>query len=191
MPTAEESTRAIGAAKAAIDNGFSRVGRTLAGDDAVAGWLHAAGGRAVALCDAVILLCKEHHAAEAGPVARAVIQLAADMRWLVAGSTEERLVELKRDGESRDWGVLWSDAKLRQRLADAGLGEAEAREWIGVAGRLCVAQAAGGSSGLPWAHAFGAAKPRLSAEEALGCTARAMGEAVRALDQRWPGYFTL
>lgn len=191
MATAEESTRAIGRAKAAIDNGFSRIGRTLSGDDAVAGWLHAAGGRAVALCDALILLCKEHHAPEAAPLARAVLQLAADTRWVAAGHSLDRLAELQRESENQDWGPLWSESRLKERLVGAGLPEAQAHEWLQTSARLCVAQAAGGSSGLPWAHAFGAAKPRLSAEEALGSTVRAMDEIVRALNERWPGYFTL
>lgn len=189
MATAEESTRAIGRAKAAIDNGFSRVGRTLSGDDAVAGWLHAAGGRAVALSDALILLSREHHAPEGAPVARAVIQLAADMRWLVAAAGSDRLAELGKDGQTRDWGALWSADRLKERLAAAGLPEKEASDWLEVAGRLCVGQASGGSAGLPWAHAFGAPPRRLTPEELLEATARAMGEAVRALNDRWPGYF--
>ncbi|MBI4349444.1 MAG: hypothetical protein HY553_21595 [Elusimicrobia bacterium] len=190
MPTTEESTRSIGSSKAAIDNGFSRIGRTLSGDDRVAGWLHAAGGRGVALCDAIILLCREHHAAEAAPLARAVIQLAADMRWAAGGSGPERVAELEGEARERDWGRLWSAEKLRARFTASGMPEADAGRWSEEAARLCAGHLAGGSSGLPWAHAFGEAPARLPAEAVLAMTARAMEEAVRALDSRWPGYFT-
>lgn len=190
MPTTEESTQSIGRSKAAIDNGFSRVGRTMSGDDRVASWLHAAGGRAVAACDAIILLCREHHAPEAASLARAVIQLAADMRWIASGKEGDRLAELERDEAKRDWGLLWSAKRLRERLASSGVPEAEAVRWVEEAARLCAGHLAGGSSGLPWAHAFGGAPVRVPAEAVLALTARAMDEAVRALDARWPGYFT-
>ncbi|MBI5200419.1 MAG: hypothetical protein HY925_02435 [Elusimicrobia bacterium] len=191
MPTTEESTQSIGRSKAAIDNGFSRVGRTQSGDDKVAAWLHAAGGRAVATCDAIILLCREHHAPEAASLARAVIQLAADMRWIAGSTNGDRLAEFEKDAAGRDWGLLWSSPRLKERLASSGLPEPDAARWVEEAGKLCAGHLAGGSSGLPWAHAFGGGGPvRVPAEAVLAVTARAMDEAVRALEARWPGFFT-
>ena len=191
MPTTEESTQSIGRSKASIDNGFSRVGRTMSSDDRVASWLHAAGGRAVATCDAIILLCREHHAPEAASLARAVIQLAADMRWIASSQGPDRLAEFEKDAAGRDWGLLWSAPRLRERLASSGLSEADAARWVDEAGKLCAGHLAGGSAGLPWAHAFGGAGPvRVLAETVLAVTARAMDEAVKALEARWPGYFT-
>lgn len=190
MPTTEESTQAIGWAKAAIDNGFSRVGRTLSSGDRVAGWLYGASGRAVALSDAVILLCREHHAAEAASLARAVIGLAADMRWLATDGTAERRIEvLEREARGRDWGALWSSERLCERFSASGLGEPEVERWAEEVRRLCAGHLAGGSSGLPWAHAFEVSPARLSAEEVLAATAGAMEEVVRALGARWRGYF--
>jgi len=80
---------------------------------------------------------------------------------------------------------------LRERLASSGLSEADAARWVDEAGKLCAGHLAGGSAGLPWAHAFGGAGPvRVLAETVLAVTARAMDEAVKALEARWPGYFT-
>ena len=189
--TAEESIRSIGRAKAAIDNGLSRVGRTLAAAAAAARWLHAATGRVTALSDAVILLCRERHGAEAASPARAALQISADMLWATApGPCRERLAELERDARCGDWGALWSEARLRERLAGGGLTEAEARERLASSARLCAGLSMGGSDGLPWAHAF-AAPPgaRVSPEEALEAAARAMADVVRALGARWPGCF--
>ena len=190
MPTTEESTRSIGRSKAAIDNGFSRVGRTMSSDDRVAGWLHAAGGRAVAACDAIILLCREHHAPEAASVARALMQLAADMHWMAGSKNDGRVGEFEKLVAGRDWAQWWSAAQLRERLSAAEIPEAAIGRWLEEAGKLFAGMHSGGSSGLPWAHSFGAAGPvRIPSETVLAVTARAMDEAVRALDRRWPGTF--
>ncbi|MCX5787000.1 MAG: hypothetical protein NTX64_00610 [Elusimicrobia bacterium] len=190
--TAEESIRSIAGAKAAIDNGFSRVGRRLAEGDAAARWLHAGAGRAVALCDAIVLLCRGQHGPEAAAPARAAIQLAADLCWLARGPRRERLAELERDARSGDWGAVWSQSRLHERLKAAGWTEQELEERLGDAARLCAAMSAGGGELLPWAHAFSVPpEPRVAAEEVLAAGARALRDIAQALGARWPGCFAL
>lgn len=191
MVSREDSIRSIGRSKAAVDNGFSRIGRTLSREDPSAAWLQAATGRALALCDAVILLCREYHAVESASLARAVIQLACDMRWVASGADGERLEILERTGEEGDWGALWSAETLRSRLAAASFPPDAVEEWCKTSVRLCAGHLSGGAAGLPWAHAFPDTRPRLSADEAMDAASRALREAVRALELRWPGAFVL
>ncbi|MBI4425717.1 MAG: hypothetical protein HY554_18450 [Elusimicrobia bacterium] len=191
MASKEDAIRSIGRSKAAVDNGFSRIGRTLSREDPAAAWLQAATGRALALCDAVILLCREHHAVESASLARAVIQLACDMRWVASEEGPTRLQALERSGQEGDWGALWSAAALRSRLAAAGFPEDAVEDWCKTSARLCVGHLSGGAAGLPWAHAFPDTRPRLSVDEALDAAAGALREAIRALERRWPGSFVL
>ena len=72
----------IGQAKAAIDNGFSKVGPGLLEGQKVEGMLMASAGRMIRLGNAVILLCKNGHASEAGPLIREMIEKSAAMKRL-------------------------------------------------------------------------------------------------------------
>lgn len=143
-----EPLNRIAAAKAAMDNGFSRLGGGLSGT-ADEGALVGGADRIIRLANAAALLCRHHHAPEARPLVRALAEAAAGLR---------------RPGAREAWR-----ARVDALLAG---GDGKVR------------------SSLPWAHRFHEhQEAAIAPEQVLEAVALCMEEALRALDERWPGSF--
>lgn len=187
----DELARRIGRAKAAIDNGFSRLGPEMAKADERSVALWAAAGRAVHLSDAALLLCRHHHEREAAWLVRALLAVAWTMRWLVRAEPEEVRVALERELRAPDWARLWSEGWWRDRVFAAGITD---REWEAVrreTEELDVSWLEDGFRGLPWAHLLSkrSGGPDAEAGAVLRLAWRGMRDAVSALEARWAGAF--
>ncbi len=173
-------------AKARIDNGLSRLGKSLDSSHPVDRALMVLTARMVSVADAAALLCLRDHGAEAPPLSAALIGFAAEMREIARDSDESRARRFL-DGEPI---VLCGDSRfcleLDGRLKSLGFQEElrdALRSWHIVFVR-------GGPGGLPWSHLFDA-RPAAAAEERdwIEAAAMAMGHALKALETRWPKVF--
>ncbi|OGR85179.1 MAG: hypothetical protein A3J74_09020 [Elusimicrobia bacterium RIFCSPHIGHO2_02_FULL_57_9] len=164
----KEHVRVLGLAKASVDNGFSRVGKTLDASDPVQSVLMLLASRAVAISNALVLLAMHHHANEALPILRSLMGIAAQMLWIVESKSPERAHEFMK-GRKNDWEMPWQ--KLDQ----------------GISWRDHVYANAGG---LPWGHVFSENSGKgISSEDLLKTAAAVMEQALKALERRWPGKF--
>jgi hypothetical protein len=173
-------------AKARIDNGLSRLGKSLDASHPVDRALMLLTARMVSVADAAALLCLRDHAAEAPPLSVALIGFAAEMREIARDSDEARARRFL-DGEPV---VLCGDPRWRAefdwRLKSLGFQE-ELRDALRA---WQIAFVRGGAGGLPWSHLFDA-RPAADAAERdwLEAAAISMGHALKALETRWPKAF--
>lgn len=186
----DEWIRRIGRAKASLDNGFSRVGPGLGGSDRVEGALLGAAGRLASLSNAAVLLCKHHHADDAAPLVRSLVTSALAMRWIVSESRGRPWGEIAGMLETLEPARFWADEAWADRMSRAGLGAGELSSLRGALSELDRSHWRAPRGGLPWAHVFSSGSvPGPGAERVLGLIVLAMGHALRALDERWPGAF--
>ncbi len=174
----------VGQAKARMDAGFSRVGRTLAAADPAQRALMLLASRCAAIGNAVLVLAQHQHGNEALPLVRSLFELALRMRLIArdAAAAPAVLAELQ-SGDFRD---AWERRRLEGWMEDFGVPEA-ARVRTAV---LFREHALSNALGLPWGHVFADNGGRgLSSEEVLKLAALALGQALKALEIRWPGSF--
>lgn len=164
----KEKVRLLGLAKAGIDKGFSRVGKTLDAADPAQSVLMLLASRAVAISDALALLAMHHHANEALPILRSLLGIAAEMLWIAEAESGARARKF-REQNNAEIDLPWQ--KLDQ----------------GISWRNHVYSNA---SGLPWGHVFSENNGKgISAEDLLKTAIAVMGQVLKALDQHWPGQF--
>lgn len=186
MSELDEAVRRIAQAKAFIDNGMCRVGPTLDSRRADEEFLTAGASRAIALSDAVVSLCRQEHPTEALPVLRQLAETAVAMRWVAAADGPGRAAVLSAEAEGARWETLWPGERLRARALAARLEPAEVDAALAGAAEF----AFGGRQSAPWSHVFaGRRLPESSPAELLHRAARWMGHVLKALDDRWPGFF--
>ncbi|MFA6093048.1 MAG: hypothetical protein WCU88_07025 [Elusimicrobiota bacterium] len=181
----DEWSRKIGGMKTLIDAGMCRVGPRLEAASPEDGALVHGAGRALALSDAALALCRAGRPNEALPLLRELAGMGASMRWITTQDRSLRAKTVFAEREGSGWDRLWSDERLISRAREAGCLD-DARVILG----LCSAFIEGAESTLPWAHVF--ARTRRSApavEQVLGLVACWMGHVISALDARWPGDF--
>lgn len=188
----EDLIQRVGKAKAFIDNGMCRVGPKLDKDRKGDALLSAASSRAISLADAVLQLCRHGHANEALPLLRHLAEAAVWMRWLASSGEADladgRARRLAEELRTPQWEGLWSAPRLRQRLREAQMSDAEAEAEVLI--NACYDFVHGNAAVVPWNHVFSetqhaGARP----EDVLRLTAFWMSHAVKALDARWPGQF--
>lgn len=177
---------AIGAAKSAVDNGFSRAGKKLRESDVVARALMLSASRSVALSNAIVVLADRGHANEALPLLRSLTEFAAAARWIAEKENEARAAAFLKEAETGSWRDFFDDARLAVRLKVAG-----APALVGERALMsCRDHILANAQGLPWGHVFaGGAPAGLSPEELVEAAAACMGLLVKALQRRWPEDF--
>jgi hypothetical protein len=183
---AKEYAALISSAKAAIDNGFSRVGKRLDPANASQRALMLLASRAVAIGNALVVLAQQSLANEALPLLRSLLEISVTMRWIAAADGDRRAQEALEEGQKSDWAGLWQTSRLRQRMREYGFPE-NLQERVQM---FCYDHLHGNAQGLPWGHVFEDNKnPGISADELLKIAAFASGHVVKALEVRWPGQF--
>jgi hypothetical protein len=186
MTKTKDYAALVGLAKSAIDNGFSRVGKTLNSSSRCERALMLLSARAVAIGNAIVILVQQELSNEALPLLRSLVEIAARMRWLIAEDREARAGKILKEFSEGSWELLWRDGALGERMKEFGFPPEAADEILG----LCAHHLNGSAQGLPWAHVFEDNKHAgLSGEETLRLAAIASAHAVKALDARWPGKF--
>lgn len=190
MNSPHELSQAVFEAKAAMDNGFSRIGPRLDPADRVDGWLVGAASRCLALSDAIALLCRHHHVNEALPVLRTLALTAAGMRALAAAPSPEKAGALERESQGDGWVPAWSRERLEALLLEGGVASDERDALTRTLEAHAADHRRAGSTGLPWSHSFERNRHEGAApEDVLGLAVRLLGHALRALDARWHGAF--
>jgi hypothetical protein len=181
-----DHNQSIAHAKAAIDNGFSRVGPGLKADNPVDRALTGAAGRMIRLGNSVALLIKQRHAEECMPLLRSMAGLALAMRWAASSKADEKEVSLLECSDCDFWALLkqevwresWKKSGITQDDIDFFRIHLSLDKWLY------------GPAGLPWSHVFHFQDTAPSeTDEVSKIAARAMGHALAALDARWPGSF--
>lgn len=182
----KEALQRLGRAKTVIDRGFSRLGPELKADDAADRALMLLSCRSVAVSNALMVLVQHNHANEALPLLRSLLELAAGMRWIAAADSAARAKDFLEEYARPQWDGIWSDRRIRERCAAVGFPDPVREKVQG----WCRAHQWGNAAGLPWAHVFAAPQPPdAPASEVLEAAVALMGEAVAALERRWPGRF--
>jgi hypothetical protein len=181
-----ELVAAAGAAKSAIDAGFSRVGRKLAKDDVTAGALMVLAARAVANANALAILAEHKHANESLPILRSLLETAVQMRWIVRADSAKRASEVLEERGKADWEDVWQETRVKSRAKELGFWDATFERVLS----SCREHLNANAAGLPWGHVFaGKDDGGVSADEVLRATTAVMAHVVKALDERWPGEF--
>ncbi len=176
----------ISLAKAAIDNGFSRVGKRLDPASLSQRALMLLASRAVAIGNALVVLAQHDHANEALPLCRSLLEIVMAMRWIAAAQSEQRARDFFEENKQSDWADLWRTDRLRRRMSEFGFPESLHERAL----MACYDHLHANAQGLPWGHVFEENKdPGVSAGELLKISAVASGHAVKALETRWPGQF--
>jgi len=174
--------RLIGSAKSSLDNGLSRVGRSLNPQDPVERVLILLASRAAAIANAVILLANHNHANEGTPLLRSLLEISSQMRWISRDESKKRAEKFIKNQKQADWEILWSTKRLNERMKLFGYSE-ELRE---SAAGLCYDHMNANAAGLPWGHVFKENDHKgLSTSKILSQTAEAMGHVLKALDEKW------
>lgn len=182
----KDFVKLIGIAKARLDNGFSRVGKTLDAANPADRALMLLASRCVALANASLLLGMNNHSNEGLPLLRSLLELAARMRWISSRDSVERSRQYFEDNLSPSWERLWPSGHLKERCADLGFPAGFPERILQSCGEHVHANALG----LPWGHIFAEnVRKGVSAEEYLELAAVLMGHVVKSLDLRWPGNF--
>ncbi len=173
--------RGIGAAKAALDRGFSRIGKDLDPGDPVHLALAARASGAIGLSNSAALVVRQGLVAEAAVLVDRLLELSVEARWVAAGESRRRAFELAQAGAS-----LWPRAELAGLMGSLGF----PGELVAALGPLWDTRAHGGAGHIPWGHRFDAGrKPGLAGEDLLHIAALAMGQVLMALDSTWGGLF--
>lgn len=182
----KEYIRLIGEAKVRVDNGFSRVGKSLSPADPVDRALMLLASRCVALANAALLLGMNNHSNEGLPMLRSLLELTSHMRWIACQDSERRARQFLAEHEDPDWEKLWPRARLLERCRRAGLPDFLLEKILA----SCRQHVCANAAGLPWGHLFDRnAVAGISAEEYLQAVSILMGHVVESLDLRWPGDF--
>lgn len=177
----------VGSAKSSIDNGFSRVGKTLEPDDSVARALMLCASRSVALANAVVVLADRGHANEALPLLRSLAELSACALWISETDSEARAEAFLKLAQAGSWKDFFDDTRLSGRLKAAGVPALLCERAL----LSCRDHLLANAQGLPWGHIFPALSAGISAEELVEAAAAAMSQVVRALKRRWPEDFAV
>lgn len=173
---------AVGRAKAAIDHGFSRVGRGLKASDPVDRALAGLAGRTIAIGNAIALLCGRQHANEALPLLRSLLEISVSMRWIAEKDRAARAEEFLKETAALRWETFLSDERLLSRMKALGYPE----ELRALAEASCLDHLKANAQGIPWGHVFEADKRAgRTGEEVARAAAAAMAHAVAALDAHW------
>ena len=170
-----------------MDHGFSRIGPNLKADQSGDEVFVGGAGRLIGLSDAIIHLCKYDHAAEAVILLRPLVAISLAMRALAAGHAD---ASLQAEMWDIDWKKIWSDPKWTKRLESAGLSAKELASAQSDLNPHGYSNLYAGSFSVPWAHVYSKHQHAAAAPEAvLSATVRAMTQALKALELRWPGNF--
>lgn len=179
----KDYVKLIGMGKACIDQGFSRVGRSLAADNPAQKVLTRLASRSIALANAVALLSLNNHANEALPLLRSLFEVSLHMRWIAACEPETRAKQYLAEHENPDWESLWPSGRLRDRARALGYPEDLAEKILS----SCRDHLEANAAGVPWGHVFAQDKTQagMSPEDLMLTTALVMGHVVKALDLQW------
>jgi hypothetical protein len=176
----------ISLAKAAIDNGFSRVGKRLDPGSAAQRALMLLASRAVAIGNSLVLLAQNSLPNEGLPLLRSLLEISMTMRWIAQEDSEARAKAVMDESRDADWAGLWQTGRLRQRMGEFGFPDS-LNERVPM---FCYDHLHANAQGLPWGHVFDDNKnPGVSADELLKIAAFASGHVVKALEVKWPGQF--
>lgn len=174
----------VGQVKARMDTGFSRVGKTLDAKDPAQAALMMLASRCAAIGNAVMILAQHQHSNESLPLVRSLFELALRMRLIAEGGLAGQAALDEARGS--DWRTFWDGERLGGWMARFGV-PAEARAAVF---SLCAEHARANALGLPWGHIFEQNQEKgLSPSEVLKLAALALGQALKALETRWPGAF--
>lgn len=179
-----ELVKLVGQVKARMDAGFSRVGKTLDAGDASQAALMLLASRCASIGNAVMILAQHQHANEALPLVRSLFELAMRMRLIAEDAAQGEAFYAESRGS--DWTTFWSGERLSGWMARYGVPE-DARRAVAA---LCVDHVQANALGLPWGHVFEKNHGKgLASSDALKLSALALGQALKALETRWPGAF--
>lgn len=186
MSSEQELIARIGLAKARIDNGFSQVGRALDAGDPAGQALLRLSARAIAMANALALLCRNNHATEALPLLRSLVEIGARMRWVAQEDGAVRAAELAEESRNPDWESWWSSPRLKARMEALGF-----PRWLSERALFsCYDFVHGNAQGLPWSHKLAQESGAGGApEDVLRAASAALAQALRALERHWPGRF--
>lgn len=169
-------------AKSAIDHGFSKVGRKLKADDPVERVLSGLAGRAIAMGNAVSLLCGRQHANEALPLLRSLLEISVRMRWIAETESTARAQEYIKEAGDPRWDSFLSEERLRARMGELGYSDA----LKAMTQTLCLEHLRANALGIPWGHVFEENKHSgRSGEDVTRAAGEAMAHVVMALHKRW------
>lgn len=187
MVTREDWIQRVGLAKAAMDNGFSRVGPSLSSDEPWQQILLGAAARMVRFSNAIVVLCKQDHAREALPLLYATTAI-AEMMGRVGFASGEEMERVLDDIRQVERGGPWEQQPTPSHQEEA---LEEQRRWLFEQCSLYeMVRLQEGPSGLPWGHLFPTVRRRpLTPERVLEATVLALECCLRALGARWPGAF--
>jgi hypothetical protein len=173
---------AVGMAKSAIDHGFSRVGNKLMASDPVERVLSGLAGRAIAIGNAVSLLCGRQHANEALPLLRSLLEISARMRWIAEDDSRARAEEYIKEAARPQWDGFLAEDRLRSRMGKLGYSAA----LMAMTETLCLEHLRANALGIPWGHVFEENKHAgRTGEEVTRAAGEAMAHVVMALHKRW------
>jgi hypothetical protein len=179
-----ELVKLVGQVKTRMDTGFSRVGKTLDAKDQSQAALMMLASRCASIGNAVMVLVQHQHANEALPLVRSLFELAFRMRAIAAGDVKGEALFLEVRGS--DWNAFWDSVRLDGWMARHGVSD-QARDAVS---RFCADHAQANALGLPWGHVFEQNQVKgQSSEGVLKLAAVALGQALKALEMRWPGAF--
>lgn len=177
----KQHVKLVGQAKAVIDRGFSRVGRTLDPKDPAQKVLMGLAGRAISLANAVAHLCLNNHANEALPLLRTLLGISLVMR-AVAEKGSEAALEHLREQAHPSWDSLFGTGSLKKWVRGGDFPDTLLKALSSSAEDYFRANAAG----LPWSHVFAEnCHAGRTSEDVLKMTAEVMGHVVSALNRRW------
>lgn len=175
----KSTTTLVGLAKARIDHGFSRVGRSLDPKDPVSRVMILLAGRAIALANAVAHLCLNNHPNESLPLLRTLLGLSLAMKALAQGRANAKDV---LSNLHKDWDTLFATPLLQKWAKSADYPAQLTDAILSASGDYMRANAVG----LPWSHVYPEnMHPGLTSDEILRLTAAVMGHVLFALNQRW------
>lgn len=180
----KDYVKLIGMGKACIDQGFSRVGRSLAADDPAQKVLTRLASRSIALANAVALLSLNNHANEALPLLRSLFEISLHMRWIAAQDGAARAEQYLQEHANPDWETLWPSGRLRDRVKVLDYPQDLAEKILS----SCRDHLEANAAGVPWGHVFAGesqAAAGMSPEDLMKTTALVMGHVVKALDLQW------
>lgn len=182
----EKSLSLTALAKARIDNGLSKLGRTIDSQNPVDAALVLFAGRAVASSNAVALLISQGYEIEALPILRILGELAVWMRWIAEKDSAARAREALAEIEKPDWQAYWKGDVLTQRAIHLGFEPSLREALLG----FHLAHFHSKVGHIPWDHLFEwNFLPVPSVAEAAQASGLFLAHVLEAMELRWPGYF--
>jgi hypothetical protein len=182
-----ETISLMARAKAAIDNGLSRLGKDIDFSNPVDSILVVFASRSVASSNAIALLISHGHEIEALSVLRTLAILSLWSRWVMEKDSAVRAEEALSEISKLDWEAPWRENLWSARAAHLDFESSLRQIFIEIQSLKFYSK----TGSVPWDH--GVEKYFLAAPQApviLETAGLFMTHLVEALDVQWPGYFT-